>query len=101
MHVSADDLDKMSCDDKPWIMPAKNYASTRFRGLNQVNAGNAGQLRVAWTFSLGSSHGQEAAPLIVNGTMYVVGVPPEKMQTTHPWDSREPFSKGQRPGTSP
>jgi cytochrome c oxidase cbb3-type subunit III len=28
-------------------------------------------------------------------------VPPEKMQTTHPWDFTEPFSKGQRPGTSP
>lgn len=28
-------------------------------------------------------------------------VPPEKMQTPHPWDFTEPFSKGQRPGTSP
>jgi len=25
-------------------------------------------------------------------------VPPEKMQTTHPWNFTEPFSKGQRPG---
>ena len=79
MHVAADDLDKMSRDDKQWIMPAKNYASTRFSGLNQINAGNAGQLRVAWTFSLGSSHGQEAAPLIVNGTMYVVGPYPNEL----------------------
>jgi lanthanide-dependent methanol dehydrogenase len=79
MHAAADDLDKMSRDDKQWIMPAKNYASTRFSGLNQINAGNAGQLRVAWTFSLGSSHGQEAAPLIVNGTMYVVGPYPNEL----------------------
>jgi cytochrome c oxidase cbb3-type subunit 3 len=28
-------------------------------------------------------------------------VPPEKMQTTTPWNYMEPFSKGQRPGTSP
>ncbi len=28
-------------------------------------------------------------------------VPPEKMQTTQPWNFTEPFSKGQRPGTSP
>lgn len=28
-------------------------------------------------------------------------VPAEKTQTPHPWDFTEPFSKGQRPGTSP
>jgi cytochrome c oxidase cbb3-type subunit 3 len=28
-------------------------------------------------------------------------VPPEKMQTAQPWNFTEPFSKGQRPGTSP
>lgn len=28
-------------------------------------------------------------------------VPPEKMQTATPWNFTEPFSKGQRPGTSP
>jgi PQQ-dependent dehydrogenase (methanol/ethanol family) len=75
----ADDLDGMSRDDKQWIMPAKNYASTRFSGLNQINAGNAGQLRVAWEFSLGSTHGQEAAPIIVNGTLYVVGAYPNEL----------------------
>src|SRR3954451_3189523 len=75
----ADDLDGMSRDDKQWIMPAKNYARTRFSGLNQINAGNAGQLRVAWAFSLGSTHGQEAAPIIVNGTMYVVGPYPNEL----------------------
>jgi len=60
-------------DDGQWIMPAKNYQSTRYSGLNQINTSNAGQLKVAWTFSVGSDHGQEAAPLIVNGTMYIVG----------------------------
>ncbi|HEY1638995.1 MAG TPA: PQQ-dependent dehydrogenase, methanol/ethanol family [Rhizomicrobium sp.] len=78
-RLAADDLDGMSRDDKQWIMPAKNYASTRFSGLNQINAGNAGQLRVAWAFSLGSTHGQEAAPIIVNGTMYVVGAYPNEL----------------------
>jgi len=28
-------------------------------------------------------------------------IPPEKMQTPQPWNFTEPFSKGQRPGTSP
>jgi len=78
-RLIADDLDGLSRDDKQWVMPAKNYASTRFSGLNQINAGNAGQLRVAWAFSLGSTHGQEAAPIVVNGTMYVVGAYPNEL----------------------
>ncbi|MBV8798464.1 MAG: hypothetical protein JO208_01450, partial [Alphaproteobacteria bacterium] len=30
MYAAADDLDALSRDDKQWVMPAKNYASTRF-----------------------------------------------------------------------
>ncbi|HEY4974123.1 MAG TPA: hypothetical protein VII41_10965, partial [Steroidobacteraceae bacterium] len=56
----AEDLDGMSRDDKQWVMPAKNYSSTRFSGLNQINVNNAGQLKMAWSFSVGSNHGQEA-----------------------------------------
>jgi PQQ-dependent dehydrogenase (methanol/ethanol family) len=67
------DLVALGADDAQWVMPAKNYASTRYSGLNQINTGNVAQLRVAWTFSMGSDHGQEAAPLVVNGVMYVVG----------------------------
>ena len=29
-------------DDGQWMMPAKNYASTRFSGLDEINAGNVG-----------------------------------------------------------
>ena len=38
-----------------------------------------GQLRVAWTFSVGSNHGQEAAPIVVGDTMYVVGAYPNEL----------------------
>jgi len=75
----ADDLDAMSRDDKQWVMPAKNYDSTRFSGLKQVNASNASQLRIAWEFSVGSNHGQEAAPIVVGDTMYVVGAYPNEV----------------------
>src|SRR5207302_11094445 len=59
-------------DDGQWTMPAKNYASTRFSTLDQINAGNVHTLKSAWTFSTGLTRGHEAAPLIVNNTMYVV-----------------------------
>ena len=53
-------------------MPAKNVQNTRFSGLNQINTSNVGQLKVAWTFSTGVDRGQEAAPIVVGDTMYVV-----------------------------
>ena len=65
-------LTQLQADDGQWIMPAKNYQSTRFSGLNQINDKNAANLKVAWTFSMASDRGEEAAPLVVNNTMYVV-----------------------------
>jgi lanthanide-dependent methanol dehydrogenase len=62
----------MQKDDGQWVMPAKNYQSTRFSALNQINAGNVKDLKVAWTFSMANERGEEAAPLVVNNTMYVV-----------------------------
>lgn len=62
----------IEAEDGQWLMPAKNYASTRFSGLNEINTENARNLQVAWTFTTGLTSGHEAAPLIVNNTMYIV-----------------------------
>lgn len=59
-------------DDGQWTMAAKNHAGTRFSQLDQINTGNANQLKLAWTFTTGLLQGHEAAPLIVNNTMYIV-----------------------------
>lgn len=59
-------------DDGQWPMPAKNYASTRYSTLTQINTSNAGTLKLAWSFSTGLTRGHEAAPLVVNNTMYIV-----------------------------
>src|SRR5215208_313598 len=40
-------------EDGQWTMPAKNYASTRYSGLEEINVGNVKNLKVAWTFSTG------------------------------------------------
>jgi PQQ-dependent dehydrogenase (methanol/ethanol family) len=59
-------------EDGQWTMPAKDYASTRFSGLGEINTANVQNLRVAFTFSTGVNKGHEAAPLVVGDTMYVV-----------------------------
>ena len=63
---------QLEADDGQWIRPAKDYASTRYSSLDQINAKNAKDLKLAFTFSTGMTHGHEAAPLVVNNTMYIV-----------------------------
>lgn len=58
--------------DGEWPMAAHDYASTRFSALNQITPGNVKQLKVAFTFSMEVDRGQEAAPIVVGNTMYVV-----------------------------
>ncbi|WP_208108695.1 methanol/ethanol family PQQ-dependent dehydrogenase [Cognatilysobacter terrigena] len=55
-----------------WTMPAHDYASTRYSPLNEITTRNVGKLAVAFTFSTGVNRGQEAAPIVVGNTMYVV-----------------------------
>lgn len=58
--------------DGQWIMAPGDYANTRFSTLDEINTGNVGALKLSWTFSTGLTRGHEAAPLIVNHTMYIV-----------------------------
>jgi PQQ-dependent dehydrogenase (methanol/ethanol family) len=59
-------------DGGQWVMPARDYASTRYSALDQVNRANVKNLKVAFTFSMGVNRGQEAAPLVVGDTMYLI-----------------------------
>ena len=59
-------------EDGQWIRAAKDYANSRYSALDQINTSNATKLSLAWTFETGVLRGQEAAPLVVDNTMYVV-----------------------------
>ncbi len=61
----------MSQNANDWVMPAKDYANTRYSTLNQINSGNVGKLQVAWTFSTGVLRGHEGGPLVIGDVMYV------------------------------
>ena len=62
----------VSADNGNWEMPGKNYASTRFSALNEITPANANRLGVVFTFSTATTHGFEAPPLVVDGTMYLI-----------------------------
>lgn len=66
-----EELLKMQKNAADWVMPTGDYANQRFSTLNQINAGNVGNLKVAWTFSTGVLRGHEGGPLIIGDTMYV------------------------------
>ena len=65
------ELMSLQNDDGQWAIPGKNYSSTRYSTLSQINTGNVSKLRQAWSFSTGALRGHEGQPLVVGTTMYV------------------------------
>jgi lanthanide-dependent methanol dehydrogenase len=59
-------------EDGQWIMPSRDYANTRFSGLDEINTANAPQLKLAFTFATGTLLGQESSPIVVGSTLYFV-----------------------------
>lgn len=55
-----------------WPMPARDYASTRYSPMTDINTGNVGKLAPVLNFSTGVARGHEAGPVVVGHTMYVV-----------------------------
>jgi glucose dehydrogenase len=61
-----------SSGDGQWLRPGKDFASTRFSGLREINTTNVKTLRAIATFSTGVLRGHEAAPIVVGATMYII-----------------------------
>lgn len=75
----AENLQQLSDDPGQWVMPAKNYASTRFSELDQITTENVDELELAWSFSNGVNRGQESVPLVVDNTLYIVAPFPNEL----------------------
>ena len=65
-----------SAADKPaasdWPLASKDQAGWRFADIGDITTDNVANLKVAFTFSTGLVRGHEAAPVVANGTMYIV-----------------------------
>ena len=55
-----------------WVMPAGDYANSRYSTLDEINASNVSGLKAAWTFSTGVLRGHEGQPLVIDNTMYLI-----------------------------
>jgi lanthanide-dependent methanol dehydrogenase len=76
---TAADLQSLMRDSGQWPTAARDYASTRYSELDQINTKNIGKMQMAWSFSLGTNKGQEAAPLIIDNTLYAIGPYPNEV----------------------
>jgi quinohemoprotein ethanol dehydrogenase len=54
-----------------WLSYGRNQSETRYSTLKQINASNAKQLGLAWSYAVGAGGGnQEGTPLVWNNTLY-------------------------------
>ena len=65
----------INADAEPhnWLNHGRTYTEQRFSPLEQINAENVAQLKLAWHLDLPSRRGLEATPLVVDGRMYTTG----------------------------
>jgi alcohol dehydrogenase (cytochrome c)/quinohemoprotein ethanol dehydrogenase len=69
--VDHDALLRAAQDDSQWLTYGRTYDEQRFAPLAQINTGNVKDLGLAWFGDLDTSRGQEATPLVIDGTLYV------------------------------
>ncbi len=86
---------------REWRSQARDYANTRYSPLDQINTDNAGKLRIAWTFSDATVGGHEAAPLVVDNTMYLVTPFPDVLYALDLSKAGEPVKWTFKPNPSP
>ncbi len=67
--VAADILNAAN-DNAQWLTYGRTYSEERYSPLTQINRGSVEQLGVAWSFELDTNRGQEATPLVIDGTIY-------------------------------
>jgi quinohemoprotein ethanol dehydrogenase len=63
----------IAADKEPgnWMSHGRTYSEQRYSPLSQVDAKNAGDLGLAWSYDLQTERGIEATSIVVDGVMYM------------------------------
>ena len=71
-EVDSERLNRAEQESENWLTYYGAYKSWRYSPLDQIDRSNISQLRPVWAFESGvTDGGLQAAPLVVDGTMYV------------------------------
>lgn len=68
--IAKDDLLMAADNNAEWLSHGRTYAEDRFSPLTQINRDTVAELGVAWSFELDTQRGQEATPLVIDGSIY-------------------------------
>lgn len=68
--VDAARIAKAADNHSEWLTHGRTYSEQRFSPLAKINPSTVQDLELAWYFDLDTKRGQEATPLVVDGTMY-------------------------------
>lgn len=58
-------------DPEVWLNYGRTYDEQRYSPLNQINKDTIDQVGLAWYADMGTSRGQEATPIVVDGALYI------------------------------
>jgi len=72
-YVPVTDAMLRNPDPSDWLMLRHDYHATYYSPLNQITAQNVDNLRLVWSWAMqeGASNGNQPAPLVHNGVMYL------------------------------
>ncbi|MBZ5634719.1 MAG: PQQ-binding-like beta-propeller repeat protein [Acidobacteriia bacterium] len=72
-YASVTDAMLRSPDPGDWLMLRRDYKATYYSPLNQITAQNVNDLRLVWSWAMqeGASNGNQPAPIVHNGVLYV------------------------------
>jgi quinohemoprotein ethanol dehydrogenase len=70
---NVDDQRLRNADHEPgqWLAVGRTYDEQRYSPLSRINTQNVARLGLAWYYDLDTNRGQEASPIVVDGTLYV------------------------------
>ncbi|MGO9632631.1 MAG: PQQ-dependent dehydrogenase, methanol/ethanol family [Steroidobacteraceae bacterium] len=60
-------------DEDQWLRNGRDAGGSYYSPLADIDRRSAGRLGFAWDYHLGTKRGLEAAPLVIDGTLYAVG----------------------------
>ena len=72
-YVPVTDAMLRNPDPGDWLMIRRDYKATYYSPLNQITSQNVNELRLVWSWSMqdGASNGNQPAPIVHNGVLYV------------------------------
>src|ERR1051325_1974638 len=58
-----------------WFSYSRDYTGQRYSPLDQINASNAGKLRMAWMHQINEMDTVETSPIVVDGMVFMAAPP--------------------------